>query len=248
MSNTLTPGPVGTSGAPVNLYDGTLVRSVTPKPAPVNSTGMPLDPTLMLTDPYTTALVKAYAKSKSRPYAVKVLGSQSQAERTWAGYVVRAGGHFVFGGYTSHTGRLWNAADPDYRMCTFEATVKTFGLALGGDVSVNLIFFLNVGNLANVEGIEYGNGTELHLAVPAARLRKVASSIRRAHHFYEVVDHFDTLLDTAKELYKSVKGNKPFIHTVEVADAALKVGLTHGIQGAIDIRSVTGRGGYVDNL
>lgn len=248
MPNAHTPGPVGMSAAPVNLYDGTLVRSVTPKPAPVNSTGMPLDPTLALTDPYTSALVKAYARSKSRPHAVKVLGSQSQAERTWAGYVVRARGHFGLAGYTTHTGRLWNLADPENRMCTFEASVKTFGLALGGGVSVNLVFFLNVKNLYRLEGEDYGNGREMHLSIPATRLRKLAKTIRNAHEFWSIANEFGTLIDTASELYKNVKGNKPFIQTIEVGDAEVMLGITEGIQGKVDIKMVTGRGGYVDDL
>jgi len=176
------------------------------------------------------------------------MNHQFKLNETWGGIAVESHGHAVFAGKKSYTGMLWRLDDPERRYLTFTSRISTFGLALGGGVSVHMIFFMNAKSIYKFEGMEMGNGGNFHFDIPATRLLKLARSLRTIYTLSKNMNEYHELIGAISDLRKTVTTTQPTVLTREVVDGKVMAGYTRGVQGAIDIRNLTGPGGSVDNL
>lgn len=173
---------------------------------------------------------------------------QFKLSETWGGIAVESHGHAVLAGKKSYTGMLWRLDNPEQRYLTFTARISTFGLALGGGVSVHMIFFINAKSIYKFEGMEMGNGGNFHFDIPVTRLAKLARSLRTIYTLTKNMNEYHELVQSLADLRKTVTTTEPTVLTKEVVDGKVMAGYTRGVQGTIDIRNLTGPGGSTDNL
>lgn len=154
--------------------------------------------------------------------------------RTWGGFAVRASGHGILAGKTSYSGAVWNLAHTD-RRCTFVSRVSTFGLGLGGEVELNLVFFFNLGRISYAEGMDIGTGASVGFSLPVTRLGALGKTLKNTYNLYSSMSEYKELVTTAAEAYTAVKTNKPFIHISPLGSAGVYAGATYGVGGSIDL-------------
>lgn len=256
MSKGRKPGPIAAGGSPdtaadasdASLYFQRPDSFMYVQPGPIG-VGDPVDTSdVVVSGEALTDLYRQMRKAEPAPSGVAKMLSRLKATRTWAGFAVKTQGHLVVAGWTAFAGKLWNLDDPSNRTCNFTTRVRNLGPGLGGNTSLHLVFFLNVKNLAQMEGMDFGNGGNLHFDIPAGNLGKLAKGLKGLHTLYETASEFVELVSAAAELYKDLADDKPHIVEREVGELALMVGYTYGFQGRVDILRVTGRGGEVDDL
>ncbi len=156
-------------------------------------------------------------------------------KRTWGGFAVRASGQFVFAGKTSYSGAVWNLGNTDNR-CTFVSRVSTFGLGLGGEVELNLIFFFNLGIIANAEGMDIGTGGSIGFSLPVTKLGTLGKTLQGTYKLYKSMSEYTDLLATAADAYKAVSTGKPYIYIAPVGSSVgVYAGATYGVGGSVDL-------------
>lgn len=171
-----------------------------------------------------------------------------RADKTWAGFAVKSQGMALLAGKTGYGGSMWRLDNPESYHLTFNCRVRNFGVAVGGGVSVVLVFFFNGGNPARFDGLSFGNGGNVHLSIPAARLAKLGRMLKGIYTLAKGSVEFNELLDGAKDMHKLVTSKDAMVFAKEVVDGSVMVGYSYGIQGKIDILRYESPGGVMEDL
>jgi len=163
---------------------------------------------------------------------------------------LQAGGHFFLAGKDSWGGRLYNVANPEY-WCNFSSKSSTFGLAVGGEFALHMIFFLNTKSLGNIEGRSHANERSVTVELPVSQVKKLTEGLKFVYDLAKSVALMYEVFDTAKnvaEKMNALGSTESQIVTFKIGGVGVKAGVTQGIQGKIDILRVQGPVFHTDNL